>query len=159
MVASGAVKIIENFKYVDIFSPFVSYRKSMEEGTLWGMLTSIDLFECDPDLINSEEAVRKFAIELCDLIDMKRYGDCQIYRFGSGDKEGLSFLQLIETSLISGHLSNELGSAYIDCFSCKYYDPEAVADFAKAFFHAKEARLTITPRYSCFNLSSQEVSL
>jgi len=126
----------------------MDYEKGMEEGALWGILTSIDLFGCDPDLIDSEEAVKKFAIELCDLIDMKRYGDCQVCRFGSGDKEGLSFMQLIETSLISGHLSNELGSAYIDCFSCKYYDPKVAIDFAKAFFHAKEVRSTITPRYS-----------
>ncbi len=126
----------------------MNYSEAMEEGTLWGMLTSIDLFGCDPEIIDSEEEVRRFAIELCDLIDMKRYGDCQVYRFGSGDKEGLSFLQLIETSLISGHLSNDLKSAYIDCFSCKYYDPEVVADFAKAFFHAGKALLTVTPRHS-----------
>lgn len=126
----------------------MNYSEAMEEGTLWGMLTSIDLFGCDPEIINSEEDVKRFVVELCDLIEMKRYGECQIYRFGSGDKEGLSFLQLIETSLISGHLSNDLKSAYVDCFSCKYYDPEIVTEFSKAFFHANKARKTVVPRRS-----------
>ncbi|MDY6984987.1 MAG: S-adenosylmethionine decarboxylase [Candidatus Thermoplasmatota archaeon] len=126
----------------------MNYSEAMEEGTLWGILTSIDLFECDPEIINSEEDIKRFVVELCDLIEMKRYGECQVYRFGNGDKEGLSFLQLIETSLISGHLSNDLKSAYVDCFSCKYYDPEIVAEFSKAFFHADKVRKTVVPRRS-----------
>lgn len=141
-------QIYTSFKYRNYFTPSVNYSQAMYEGTLWGMLASIDLFGCDSEKINSEKEVKRFAVELCDLIDMKRYGDCQVYRFGSGDKEGLSFLQLIETSLISGHLSNDLKSAYIDCFSCKYYDPEVVAEFAKSFFGAEEVRINVTPRYS-----------
>jgi len=134
----------------------MSLEKEFESGKYWGVLTSIDLFECDPKIINSEKDIKDFAIMLCDLIDMKRYGECQIYRFGSGDKEGYTFLQLIETSLISGHFAAETNNAYIDVFSCKYYDPEIVVEFAKEFFKANNAKLTVTPRYSKYERGTFE---
>lgn len=126
----------------------MTFKDDFESGKYWGVLTSIDLFNCNSERINSEECIRSFAIMLCDLIDMKRYGDCQIYRFGSGDKEGYSFLQLIETSLISGHFAAESNNAYIDIFSCKRYEPDLAADFAKEFFGAPISRIVVTPRYS-----------
>ena len=124
------------------------FAEEFERGRVWGLLTSVDLFGCDPEIIDSEEHVKEFVVDLCDLIDMKRFGECLVYRFGSGDKEGLSFLQLIETSLVSGHLSNELGSAYIDIFSCKSYDPSMVLEFSKKFFMAQKATCHTIPRFS-----------
>ncbi len=41
--------------------------------------------------------------------------------------------QLIETSLISGHFANKTNTVYLDVFSCKYYDPRAVGEFATEF--------------------------
>ena len=136
------------FKYLQYNYTIMGLKENFESGKYWGILTSIDLFECDPKPINSEKDIKDFVVALCDLIDMKRYGDCQIYRFGSGDKEGYTFLQLIETSLISGHFAAETNNAYIDVFSCKYYDPTVVADFAKAFFFASDCLITVTPRHS-----------
>jgi S-adenosylmethionine/arginine decarboxylase-like enzyme len=68
---------------------------------------------------------------------MTRYGDAQINRFGSGDKEGYSMFQLIETSNISGHFSEELNTAFIDIFSCREYDVDLVKEFTLDFFKGK----------------------
>ena len=46
--------------------------------------------------------------------------------------------QLIETSLISGHFANQSNNIYLDIFSCKFYDPNVVAEFAKKFFQAQD---------------------
>jgi len=62
--------------------------------------------------------------------------------FGEDERvSGYSMTQLIETSLISGHFANLTNSAYIDIFSCKYYDPQTAADFTQRFFQGKEMKI------------------
>ena len=96
----------------------------------WGLSTSIDCYDCNGDLIRDAEYIREYVFDLCDLIDMKRFGECSIVHFGEDEKvAGYSMIQLIETSLISGHFANSSNAAYIDVFSCKEYDPKIVRDF------------------------------
>ena len=109
---------------------------------MWGLLTSIDLHHCNPALIRDAEAIRRYVDELCHLIEMKKFGDTQVVDFGEDERvAGFSMTQLIETSLISGHFANLTNAAYIDIFSCKYYDPQVVADFTQKFFQAKDMKI------------------
>jgi S-adenosylmethionine/arginine decarboxylase-like enzyme len=108
----------------------------------WGLLSSIDLHYCNPDIIRDAEAIKRYVDELCKLIEMKKYGDTQVVNFGEDERvAGFSMIQLIETSLISGHFANQTNHAYIDIFSCKYYDPQVAADFTQEFFQAKEIKI------------------
>jgi S-adenosylmethionine/arginine decarboxylase-like enzyme len=102
----------------------------------WGMSTSVDLQDCDPRMIRSRLRIREYVLRLCDLIEMRRFGDTQIVHFGEGHVAGFSMTQLIETSLISGHFANDTNRAYLDIFSCKAYDPAVVEKFAREFFAA-----------------------
>jgi S-adenosylmethionine/arginine decarboxylase-like enzyme len=78
---------------------------------------------------------------------MKRFGDCQVVHFGEEERvAGFSMIQLIETSLISGHFANLTNSAYIDIFSCKAYDPNTVAEFTRKFFQASFVEVHVTKR-------------
>ena len=113
----------------------------------WGMASAIDIYDCDPLLIRDAEAIQRFVIELCELIEMKRFGDTQIVHFGEDEKvAGYSMTQLIETSLISGHFANATNTAYLDVFSCKFYEPRNVAEFAVAFFEGSKYKLHIALR-------------
>ena len=113
----------------------------------WGLVTSIDLHGCKPETIRDADAIKRFVVELCDRIGMKRFGECQVVNFGEDERvAGFSMTQLIETSLISAHFANATNTTYLDIFSCKFYDPQAAADFAKEFFGAKDAVLTATLR-------------
>lgn len=113
----------------------------------WGILSSIDLYGCNPDKIRDAGLIKKFVVELCDLIEMKRFGETVVVHFGEDEKvAGFSMTQLIETSLISAHFANLTNTTYLDIFSCKYYDSQVVADFAKDFFNADEVRLQIFNR-------------
>lgn len=109
----------------------------------WGMLASIDIRGCNKERITSEEVVREFAKDLCRVIDMNPYGDPIVVHFGKGEVEGFSLVQLIETSLISGHFANSSHRAFIDIFSCKSYDPDAAARFCKDYFEASEYQLNV----------------
>ncbi|MCX6693478.1 MAG: S-adenosylmethionine decarboxylase [Methanomicrobiales archaeon] len=114
----------------------------------WGLCTSVDLRDCDPATIRDPEQLRRFIIDLCDLIDMHRFGEPTIIHFGPNDKvAGYSMTQLIETSLISGHFANATSAAYLDIFSCKEYGPKKTAEFCRAFFGARSMTYTAVLRY------------
>ena len=118
-----------------------------EEPTPWGLLTSLDLYDCDPDTIRDADKIKQYVVELCALIDMKRFGECQVVHFGEEERvAGYSMIQLIETSLISGHFADQTNSAYIDIFSCKVYDPDTVVEFTRQFFEAGFVEIHVTKR-------------
>ncbi|MBN2124811.1 MAG: S-adenosylmethionine decarboxylase [Deltaproteobacteria bacterium] len=107
----------------------------------WGMLTCIDLYGCDPDLIRDAGEIKRFVKELCDLIEMKPFGETLVVNFGEEERvAGYSMTQLIETSLISAHFANLTNTTYLDVFSCKPYDPQTVVDFATTFFKADRVK-------------------
>ena len=113
----------------------ISWKSEYKQKDPLGVFTSVDIYECDPKIIRNADSIRKFVKELCKMIDMKRFGECQVVHFGEDKSvEGFSMTQLIETSLISGHFANATNAAYLDIFSCKYYDPRYVAQFALSFF-------------------------
>ncbi len=121
--------------------------KEFEKNAAWGLLTCIDLSTCNPALVRSEKDIKKFVEQLCVLIDMKRFGETQVVHFGEDEKvAGFSMVQLIETSLISGHFVNFNNNVYIDIFSCKIYDPEVAAEFTKTFFGAQNCSLNVVLR-------------
>lgn len=117
------------------------------ETEYWGVSSSIDLYECDLDLMNDADAIREFVKILCDRIKMKRYGETQVVFFGDEPRvQGYSMTQLIETSLISAHFANASRVIYLDVFSCAPYDPEDAAQFAKEFFKASQYEIHVTYR-------------
>ena len=118
-----------------------------EAATPWGILTSVDLYGCNPETIRDAELIKRFVVELCELIDMKRFGECQVVHFGQDERvAGYSMIQLIETSLISGHFANQSNAAYLDIFSCKSYEPDEVAEFSRTFFEAEFSEVHVTRR-------------
>jgi S-adenosylmethionine decarboxylase len=121
----------------------MNFQQKYKDNKSWGLSSAIDLHNCDPKLIRSAEAVKQFVYELCDLIEVKRFGECVVVHFGEREEiAGFSMTQLIETSLVSGHFVNSTNNVYLDVFSCKYYDPDVVAKKASEFFKAKDFKLT-----------------
>ena len=115
---------------------------------VWGIATSIDIYNCNPVIIRSAEKIRQFVKELCDLIEMKRFGETQVVHFGEDERvAGYSMVQLIETSLISAHFANASNVTYLDVFSCKPYDVDVVENFAREFFGGSHMLRNVNFRY------------
>jgi len=113
----------------------------------WGLACSFDIYDCNPEIIRDAEAIKRFVIELCDLIEMKRFGECVVVNFGEDERvAGFSMTQLIETSLISAHFANASNATYLDVFSCKPYDPEVVEKFALNYFGGSRCLTNINLR-------------
>ncbi len=122
-------------------------KAALESGKAWGLLTSLDLHGCDPAAIRDAERIKEYVRQLCERIDMKRFGETQVVHFGEDERvAGFSMTQLIETSLISGHFANLTNAVYMDIFSCKYYDPEEAMAFTKEFFGARDCKMQIALR-------------
>lgn len=128
-------------------APVESPEELIREGKAWGLSTAVDLHDCRPEAIRDRDHIEAYVIALCKLIGMKRFGGCQVVHFGKGRVAGYSMLQLIETSLISGHFANDSNRAYLDVFSCKGYDPAVVEEFSRKFFGARSSACSVAVRY------------
>ncbi len=125
----------------------VAIQKEYAAVDAWGLHSGIDIHGCNPETIRSADEIKRFVVELCELIGMKRFGECVVVNFGEDERvAGYSMTQLIETSLISAHFANQTNAVYLDVFSCKCYSPEVVAEFAKKFFGGTSYDLDYTFR-------------
>lgn len=123
---------------------FAEISEYYDTNKCWGLLSSLDAKNCDPELIRSADAIKEYVVQLCDLIKMKRFQDTVVVHFGEDEKvAGYSMIQFIETSLISGHFANATNAIYIDIFSCCIYDPYMAAEFTRNFFKASDAAVHI----------------
>lgn len=125
----------------------LSWKDQYEEAKAWGLSTSVDVYHCEPAAIRDAEKIREFVRQLCDKLEMKRFGECQVVDFGEEERvAGFSMTQLIETSLISGHFANASNAAYLDIFSCKYFEPRVMAEFATSYFGGRNYRMQVSLR-------------
>ncbi len=115
------------------------------DSNTFGMEVILDLYDCNLETIRSKEKLQEYTRELCRVIGMTPYGAPFAERFGLNEAKtaGYSIVQLIETSSITGHFSEEWNSAYINIFSCKEFDPKQAAEFSKDFFEADRVESTL----------------
>ena len=147
-------KLAQNNVITDVFPPrevlttFEEIKEYYDSNSCWGLLSSVDVSGCDPVLIRSADAIREYVIRMCDMLEVKRFQDAIIVNFGADEKvAGYSLVQLIETSLVSGHFANATNTAYIDIFSCKLYNPLIAAEFTKSFFGGSQSTMKMNFRY------------
>jgi len=124
----------------------------LEDGTVndqYGQELTVDIYGCDAAKIADGKHIKDYVIKLCDeVIKMKRFGPVTVEHFGHENPitAGYSMVQLIETSCVSGHFSEYKKSAYINIFSCKWFDGLSAARFTKEWFGAKRMKKRLTQR-------------
>lgn len=112
----------------------------------WGYELQANLYDCSERVTNGDE-IKNFAQRLCEVIEMRAYGDPIAVHFGDDPRvSGFSLVQLIETSLISGHFVDDTKRAYINVFSCKKFDVDKALAFMVDYFDAKGVDFKHTER-------------
>lgn len=113
----------------------------------YGWHLVLDLHGCSRDLENGA-ILREWVTNLVQHIGMKAYGPPVVDHFGHGDPvtSGYTVVQLIETSSITAHLSPHLGTAHIDVFSCRWFDPVAAIEFCESRLGGGPGRASFLPR-------------
>lgn len=104
----------------------------------WGKSMWLDAKGCDHFSICSSGIIKNFMKELVKRIDMVAHGEPIIEHFGVDEKLGYSIVQLIETSSITCHFSEDTDCLYLDVFSCKDFDDEVVCQVVREFFITNE---------------------
>ncbi len=101
----------------------------------WGQHLILDIGDCNANIC-SKSAISAFVKELVEAIDMKAYGEPVIVHFAEHSQEaaGYSLVQLIETSAITGHFSDNNRDAYLDIFSCKSFANDIVIQVVEKHF-------------------------
>ena len=118
------------------------------EPLFWGRWCGIDMHDCDLSIISDRDSIAVYIEELCDLLQFRRYGPPTIERFGNRPEiAGFSFTQLIETSLVSGHLVDSTRCVFIDIFSCATYSTAAAETFTRKYFRAGRSMSHVVDRY------------
>lgn len=113
----------------------------------WGYHLCIDAAGADLASISSHENIQAFAKDLVKRIDMIAYGEPQTVRFGEGNKEGITLVQLISTSNIMCHFVEDdgrgdgTGSFYMDVFSCKTFNNDDVLKCCEDYFGKTDNRI------------------
>ncbi len=122
-------------------------RQDYKKSKAWGLLASIDLAACDHKMIQSPKDIKEFVSRLVDLLKMQAHGPTRVEKFADGSLEGYSAFQFIETSSIVIHFDDKSGDrAFIDIFSCCFFNPLAAEKYAKKYFKAKSSKLNILLR-------------
>lgn len=109
--------------------------------TEFGKELIVDLYDCDYSVITSKKKLYQFAKEICEVIDMKPYGEPIIPNFGFSLSKtaGPSLVQLIESSAVTAHYSPHWQIVCLNIFTCRDFDPEKAFKFSKDFFGAQRA--------------------
>jgi S-adenosylmethionine/arginine decarboxylase-like enzyme len=113
--------------------------------TPWGMMAVLDLHGCDRARLQDPDTIRRFVPEVIDAIGMRAHGPLHLERFGTGELEGWSAMQFIETSSLTIHTDEFGDRCYVDVFSCKQFDPELAAAIAERHFGGT-SKLTVLHR-------------
>ncbi len=107
----------------------------------YGRSISLDLFGCDHARISSADEIKRFAREICRVIDMKPFGEPLVPDFGHAKSRtaGPSLVQLIETSAITAHFSPHWRTLHLDIFTCSTLEAFKAVEFSARFFGAERA--------------------
>lgn len=118
---------------------------------MYGKELILDLHDCDPGKFNRKD-LKKYFVDLCRLIDMKRCKLCWWDDVGVLEEEkqnlphtkGTSAVQFILTSSIVLHSLEITKTVYINIFSCKEFDSKAALDFTVEYFKAETIKQNLT---------------
>lgn len=125
----------------------------MKSNANYGRELILDIHNCNPEMFTRKE-IKKYFIELCDLIGMERcklswWDDHGVHPDEQQTEphlKGTTAVQFIMTSNIIIHTLDLMGAVYINIFSCKEFDPKVAEEFTENWFKGKIVNSQIIDR-------------
>jgi len=110
------------------------YKRIVVDGVQhYGKHVMLTASGCSAALLE-KSTIADFCRDMVKRIDMVPFGEPFVERFGEGDEVGISAVQLIQTSAITIHTNDEARDMYLDVFSCKDFEAEAVVKAVEDWF-------------------------
>ena len=123
----------------------LSWERKLMENEAWGLTSSIDVYDCDNGKIIDKETIKEFIKQCSEKFNLTLSASNIPVCFSVNDNI-TGFSKISNDSTIAGHLKNNSTNLYLDVFSCKYYEPRDVAEFALEYFSAKNYRMQVSLR-------------
>jgi S-adenosylmethionine/arginine decarboxylase-like enzyme len=110
----------------------------------YGKELILDIGDCSIDKFNKAGLEEYFNL-LCDKIDMQKES-VHFWEYPGGEEcpeapmahlKGTSAVQFIKTSSVVAHTLDDLGTIYLNIFSCKDFDDVFAAMLTEDFFQGK----------------------
>ena len=112
----------------------------------WGQHMILDVERCNPEHIRNPRHIKAFVKAMVAAVGMKAYGPPRVVMFGTGRRKGYTLVQLIETSDITCHFSEQDNSAYFDLFSCKPFDESKAKNVFIDYFEPERVHAKVFQR-------------
>ena len=124
----------------------LSWRKRYQSVDAWGMLASVDVYEC-PESLLSESTVKSITGALCEKLNAaKCCASCGVTFHAPERGEGLRFTQILDAGTVTGRYSLERKTFYCDIFLCKFFDPREISEMLINSLHGRYYRLQVAMR-------------
>jgi S-adenosylmethionine/arginine decarboxylase-like enzyme len=112
----------------------------------WGYELRINAASCDLDKVTDDRYLSAWVRDLVQEIDMEPHGYPDVVHFGHAELTGYTVNQLISTSNISAHFMDHNGDAYVNIFSCKWFNVQHAVDHFHSWFNPKALHHDFTER-------------
>ncbi|HKL82856.1 MAG TPA: adenosylmethionine decarboxylase [Desulfobacter sp.] len=126
----------------------IVWKKVYENTNPWGMSTSVDVYDCSPDMIKDPDCIKNFITRVyakLGIIDTENAP--VVYYDETETATGFSTTRSIEPFGISGHFAHVTNAAYLDIFSCNKYEPRELAEFCLSYFRGSHYKMQVALRH------------
>jgi S-adenosylmethionine decarboxylase len=109
----------------------------------------LDLYQCNPDLLENEAYLRQVLEDLPRQIDMQQVSPAEVHYIGqvsNPDDAGYSGYVIIASSHCSLHAWKSYKMVNMDGFSCNPFDPGVVIAFAQERFETTDSEVQVVER-------------
>jgi len=120
------------------------YNSNFKDGS-FGLEAVLDFHDCD----FTHEDIISFVPEIVRIADMEAHDEPIVWEDDESEDlhlRGISIFQWIKTSNIVVHALDHTKLVMLNLFSCKPFDPVAIADFGQQYLKAKRVSMQRVPR-------------
>ncbi|PIE63499.1 MAG: adenosylmethionine decarboxylase [Desulfobacter postgatei] len=125
----------------------VAWKKVYENRNPWGMSTSIDVYDCSPDMIKDPDCIKIFVNKVCGKLGIMDTEKAPLfYLYETGTVAGFSMTGSNGRFGIAGHIAPATHAVYLDIFSCNKYEPRELAEFFLSYFRGSHYKMQVALR-------------
>ena len=124
----------------------LSWQQRYQSADAWGMLASIDVYECAAELLTAGN-VSAVLEDVSDVLGVEFCGKGCCAEFTDPEKGGgLRFTRMLDAGTITGRYSLECKTFYCDIFLGRFFDPRKVSETLINTLNGSYYRLQVAMR-------------
>ena len=118
------------------------------ENKAFGPHLTLDLSECSKERLSDYKLIFDLLNDLPDVIGMTKITQPYVFPYSGlvPEDEGVTGVVVIAESHISVHTFQKKGFAFVDIFSCKWFDVDVAKDFFVNAFECKKVSFNVVKR-------------